>query len=119
VFALAVTLHECLLGRRPFDGDNPRDVMDAIRQAKLGATHDFGDLQTELPELVALLRRALAKEPAQRGDAAELAHALAAARRRQPAVGAFDLAVWVSEALDERKPVVDAGLETLGMDEDG
>jgi serine/threonine protein kinase len=117
VFALAVTLHECLLGRRPFDGDNPREVMESIRQARLGSTHDFGDLHDELPELVALLRRALAREPTQRGDAAEFARALAQARRRQPAVGAFDLAAWVREALEERKPVVDVGLETLGMEE--
>jgi serine/threonine protein kinase len=120
VFALAVTLHECLLGRRPFDGENPRDVMEAIRQARLGPTHDFGDLDDEL---VALLRQALAREPVQRGDAAGFARSLAAARqvtavrRGHAAVGAFDLATWVREALDEPKPVVDAGLETLGMDE--
>jgi eukaryotic-like serine/threonine-protein kinase len=117
VFALAVTLHECLLARRPFDGDNPLEVMEAIRQARLAATHDFGDLANELPELVALLRRALSKEPSSRGDAVEFARSLAAARRRQPPVGAFDLAVWVREALDERKPVADVGLETLGMEE--
>lgn len=114
VFALGVTLHECLLGRRPFDGDTPLSVMDAIRGADLAVGHDFGDLDDEL---VALLRRALARDPAHRGNAVELARALASARRRQPPVAAFDLAAWVSEALDERKAVADVGLETLGMDE--
>jgi serine/threonine protein kinase len=113
VFALGVTLHECLLGRRPFDGDTPLAVMDAIRSADVAA-YDFGDLDDEL---VGLLRRVLERDPAQRGGAAEFARALASARRRQPPVAAFDLAAWVREALDERKPVADVGLETLGMEE--
>jgi serine/threonine protein kinase len=114
VFALGVTLHECLLGRRPFDGDTPLAVMDAVRRADLAAAHDFGDLDDDL---VALLRRALSREPNRRTDAAEFARALASARRRQPPVAVFDLAAWVREALDERKPVADVGLETLGMEE--
>lgn len=116
VFALAVTLHECLLGRRPFDGDNPLEVMEAIRLAELGPDHDFGDLDDEL---IALLRRGLARAPMQRPDAAAFARALAAARRRQPPVAAFDLAAWVSDALAEREvsSATPVALETLGMDE--
>jgi hypothetical protein len=62
----------------------------------------------------------LAREPERRGDAAAFARTLASVRRRECAVGVLDLAVWVSEALDDRaaaQPVAGAALETLGMDE--
>jgi serine/threonine protein kinase len=118
VFALAVTTHEFLLGRRPFEGDNPLEVMEAIRLASLGEAHDFGDLDAEL---VTLLRRALARDPEARlaGGAAEFARGLAAARRRQPPVAVFDLAAWVREGLDDapEAPPTEAALETLGMDD--
>jgi serine/threonine-protein kinase len=117
LFSLAVTLHECLLGRRPFDGANPLEMMEAIRLARLDDDHDFGDLDDEL---IALLRRALARDPSARlpGGAAEFARALAAARRREAPVGLFDLAAWVDAVVHEDPPApTEPALETLGMDD--
>ena len=120
LFALGVTLHECLLGRRPFEADNPAALMEAIGRAQLPADHDFGELE---PALIALLRRLLHRDPARRlGEgAADLARALSGLRRRHPPVGVFDLAAWVGEVLaEEREGGVAAPLpafETLGMDE--
>ena len=120
LFALAVTLHECLLARRPFVGETHLELMEAIRSAQLGAEHDFGDLSVELVEL---LRIKLARDPRQRlGEgAAGLARQLSALRRAHPPVSSFDLAEWVAGVL------VDAGesgvrpeprFETLAMDEE-
>ncbi len=121
LFALGVTIHECLLGRRPFDGEGPLGLMEAIRTANLGEDHDFGDLDAEL---ISLLRATLARDPSQRpaGGAAELARALHRARRKLEPVGTLELAAWVAATL-EREQADDAGpseaaLETLGMDED-
>jgi eukaryotic-like serine/threonine-protein kinase len=109
-FALGVTVHECLLGRRPFDratsspgfeGDSPLALMEAVRTAHLPSDHDFGDLHADL---VALLRRCLARAPADRPSATELVAALQAARRRYPPVGTLDLAAWVRARLSERDP---------------
>lgn len=120
LFALGVTMHECLLGRRPFDGDGPLGLMEAIRRAVLPDDHDFGDLDLEL---VTLLRRTLARDPSERqsGGAAELARALQGARRRVAPVGTLDLAAWVCATLDvgEGAGASEAALETLGMDEEG
>ncbi len=123
IFSLGVTIHECLLGRRPFDGDSPLAVMEAIRTANaasLGDSHEFADLDRDL---AALLRRALARAPSERGDAAELARALQRARRNHAPVGSLDLASWVTQVLKDDAPgdavqVHELGLETLGMDED-
>jgi len=122
LFSLAVTVHEFLLGRRPFDGDNPMQLMEAIRDAKLADDHDFGDLG---PELVALLRSALARDPRRRpaGGAAELARGLQRVRLRHDPVGLLDLATWICTTLDgvggRAQASADAALETLGMDDEG
>ena len=121
LFALTVTLHECLLGRRPFEGANPGELMDAIRRAELGEDHDFGGLE---PELIAFLRRGLDRHPERRSaeGAAGYARTLSQLRRGYEPVGSFDLAAWVRERLDE-EPSDDAlaearpVFETLGMDD--
>ena len=120
LFALTVTLHECLLGRRPFAGANPAELMDAIRTAELADDHDFGTLE---PELIAFLRQGLARDPDQRSvdGAPGYARTLSRLRRGYEPVGSFDLAAWVCARLDDpagqaeapRQPV----FETLGMDE--
>jgi len=123
LFSLAVMLHECLLGRRPFDGPSPLAVMEAIRTATLAADHDFGELAGQHPELIVLLRAALQREPEQRpaGGAAELARVVQQARRREPAVGVLDLGAWVSATLevDHAATPSDPALETLAMDDEG
>jgi eukaryotic-like serine/threonine-protein kinase len=129
VFALGVMLHECLLGRRPFDGQGPLELMESIRLARLPDDHDFEGLELELQ---GLLRGSFARDPLARlpGGAAAMARGLARCRRHYEPVGAIDLAGWIdwddsgdggSElgAPQEAESLPDgaAGLETLGMDE--
>ena len=122
LFALGVTLHECLLGRRPFDGEGPLELMESIRRAELDADHDFGELE---PDLVALLRRSLARDAGARGDAEGFARTLQLARRRHAPAGTRELAGWVRGNLVASEDRGEApaeggavGFETLGMDED-
>lgn len=96
-FSLGVTLCELLLGRRPFDADGPLPLIDAIRRAELPP-----DLLAGLPaDLAALLRRMLARDPADRlPDLAAVARVLADLRRNLPPAGPLELAAWVRAALD-------------------
>jgi eukaryotic-like serine/threonine-protein kinase len=119
LFALGVTVHECLLGRRPFDGEGPLELMEAIRTAALPDDHDFGDLDGEL---VATLRSLLEREVGRRlpGGAVEFARALQQARRREAPVGPLELAAWVRATLAVSPPEGrEPALETLGMDDEG
>ena len=121
VFALGVTIHELLLRRRPFDGPRLRDFMEALRLAELAADHDFGALE---PELAALLRRCLAKDPSARPDAASFAAQLQQARRRRAPVGILELAAWVQAKLEpgdasDASDEAATAFETLGMDDEG
>jgi eukaryotic-like serine/threonine-protein kinase len=119
LFALGVTVHECLLGRRPFDGEGPLELMEAIRTAALPDDHEFGDLGGEL---VTALRSLLEREVGRRlpGGAAEFARALQQARRREAPVGLLELAAWVRATLAVSRPEpCEPALETLGMDDEG
>jgi serine/threonine-protein kinase len=72
VYALGVVLFECLTGRRPFTGDTPVGVALAhLRQP-------VPDLPDDVPpDLAAITRRALSKDPAERyANAGQLATAL-------------------------------------------
>lgn len=65
VYALGVLLYEAIAGKRPFEGDNPLDVIERILRAPV--PHDpFMPLALDR-----LLRRALAKEPAERFQSVE------------------------------------------------
>jgi non-specific serine/threonine protein kinase len=85
LWALGVTLHEALAGRRPFAGASHAAVMHAILDA------DPGPLPDGVPApLAAVVRALLAKEPAGRlAPADEVARALraAAAAPNGPAAG--------------------------------
>ena len=59
-FSLATLMVELLTGARPFDGPTPLETMDRIREARPPV------LENVSPELVSVLRRALAKDPAER-----------------------------------------------------
>ena len=70
VFSLGATLYTILAGRRLHEGD------DAMKRAQAGALPSLDDLDVA-PELVAILRRALAPAPAERyPDAKSLADEL-------------------------------------------
>ncbi len=72
VYSLGVVAFECLAGRRPFEADSP------VATALAHLNEDVPDLPDDVPEdLAAVVRRALAKEPAERYvDAAAFAAAL-------------------------------------------
>jgi serine/threonine protein kinase len=72
VYALGVVLFECLAGRRPFSADSP------VSTALAHLHQDVPDLPATVPaDLVAIVRKAMAKDPADRyADGAEVAAAL-------------------------------------------
>lgn len=100
-FSLGVTLCELLTGRRPFDADGALPLLAVIRRAELPADA-LGNLP---PELTALLRRMLAKDPQARlPDLAAVARVLADLRRNLPSAGPLELAAWVRATLDGDPP---------------
>jgi eukaryotic-like serine/threonine-protein kinase len=62
-YALAVVAFELLTGRRPYEGDSATAEAAAHVHAEVPAISEHGDLP---PELDAVFRRALAKQPAER-----------------------------------------------------
>jgi serine/threonine protein kinase len=72
VYSLGVVAFECLAGRRPFEADSP--IATALAQIR----EPVPDLPVDVPaDLAAVVRRALAKEPAERyADGREFAAAL-------------------------------------------
>jgi eukaryotic-like serine/threonine-protein kinase len=76
LFAVANVLAESMMGRRLFEGSGQLAVLLAVREAKLDNLRSYG--QHISPALMAVLERALAKDPAHRYQTAdELADALA------------------------------------------
>ncbi len=80
LFALGVVLYEVLSGgRRPFEGDSPTMVLNSILR-RAPQPLQPADLEGLSPRMLAVVDRALAKDPAQRfADAASLAAAIAEA----------------------------------------
>jgi eukaryotic-like serine/threonine-protein kinase len=87
-FGLGVTLVELIAGARPFAGENPWALRDAIRA---GAT-----LTGVAPDLAAIAARALAFEPGDRYPSVDaLRRDVADAQRRRAPATAVDLGDWV------------------------
>lgn len=84
VFALGVVLHEMLAGERPFPGDTPADGLAAtLTQEPASLERPDASLPAGLREVV---RRALAKQPAQRfASARDMGAALDAVDLTHPA----------------------------------
>ncbi len=81
VYSLGVVAFECLTGRRPFEADTP------VATALAHIQQPIPDLPEDIPEdLRTIVRRALAKDPAERyADGAALAAALRGAEVAPPA----------------------------------
>lgn len=77
VWAAGVTLYEMLAGTRPFTGQTPKDVLNAIRTAEPVPLHGR---RPDVPAaLSSIVSRCLAKQPGERfGSAKELFDALTA-----------------------------------------
>ncbi len=84
VYSLGVVGFECLTGRRPFEADT------AVATALAHLQQPIPDLPDDLPEdLRTVIRRALAKDPAERyADGAQIAAALRGASVAPPAAAA-------------------------------
>ena len=97
-FALGITLMELCLGRRPYDADSVLGTMERIRQA---ATPDLEGLGGELQVII---RRCLAREPADRYPSTEeLRREIARLRRYLPLVTCSDLGQWVRTQLEQAR----------------
>jgi serine/threonine protein kinase len=102
LYSVGVVLYEALSGRRPFEGDTPLAVMRAIER---GDAEPLKWLRPALPaDLVAVIERAMSRDPSQRFDSAtQMADAL------EPAA---DLDATVREATHDHDPALsrsDAG----------
>lgn len=77
-FAFFVSLFELLLGRRPFPGREPAQIVSSQ------ATGDLGDLSSLPRRLESMLRRGLSRDPADRfSSMAEVEQALLGTRRHR------------------------------------
>ncbi|MGA8257119.1 MAG: protein kinase [Nocardioides sp.] len=94
VYSLGVVTFECLTGRRPFEADSP--VATALAHIR----EPVPDLPDTIPaDLAAVVRRALAKDPAERfADGAEFAAALRDPARAEAAPVAPVVPVPVTDA---------------------
>jgi len=97
VFGLGVLLYECMVGKLPFDGKNPAQV---LRRVLEGAFTSAERARPTIGQgLGSIVDRALAKEPGQRfASAAELAEAL---RAELALVGIVDPAAEIAAFLQE------------------
>lgn len=75
LYSVGVLLYVALSGRRPFEGDTPLAVMHAIER---GRAESLSSVRPAIPaELVAVVERAMSREPHRRFDsAAQMATAL-------------------------------------------
>ncbi|MAG56099.1 MAG: hypothetical protein CMJ83_07400 [Planctomycetes bacterium] len=81
VWALGVTLFECLTGRRPFDAPTREGLFQAIREAPVG----LREVRKHSRDLEVIVRTALEKGPGHRYQTtAALADDLVAVRERRP-----------------------------------
>jgi serine/threonine-protein kinase len=91
-FGLGVTLVELVAGARPFVGENPWQLRDAIQAG--------ADITGLAADLAAIAARALAFDARDRyGSVDELRGAIAAAQQRRPLATAADLGHWVRQRL--------------------
>jgi serine/threonine protein kinase len=87
-FGLGVMLVELVTGRRPFAGETPWALLDAIRGGTELAMAD---------DLCAIATRALAIDPADRfASVDEMRLAIAAAQRAREPAGPLELATWLA-----------------------
>jgi serine/threonine protein kinase len=89
LYSLGVVLYEALAARKPFDGDTPVAVAHNVRHAEAPPLASLrGDLD---PGLVAVVERAMAREPSARfATAREMAEALGVHGTASAVVGRVD-----------------------------
>jgi len=101
VFALGIIAWELFTGLPLFRGPDVKSILDAVRRT---VPPPIDRISPHVPpEIVAAVATALAREPHQRGTAADLA---AACARTALGAGARALATWLAE-LEERPTLVE------------
>jgi serine/threonine protein kinase len=115
LFSVGVVLSEMLMGRRLFAAPNELDVLLMVRDVDLGRLERYGSHVP--PELDALLRHALKKDPGDRfASAAEMREALDEwlfqSRLRIPAGRVGELVESLYEDAHQRRR---AGLDEMGV----
>jgi serine/threonine-protein kinase len=86
MFSLGAMMYELLAGRRLFEGENVAQVLEALLQQEMPPLSDGSD-DHRLPAVERIVRRMLAKNPADRYEnLRELGEALAAAQRGETLV---------------------------------
>jgi eukaryotic-like serine/threonine-protein kinase len=117
IFAIGILLWEMFTGRRLFYGDTDYQTVELVRQARVPS---IAALNPEIePELEAIVRKSLARDPAQRyREAADLGDALAQYLfSRRMKVTARDIAELVKDtqieekrrrSLDPQESIIDA-----------
>ncbi len=102
IFATGIVLWEMIAGRRLFDGKNDLETVKMVRAAEIPSLRDYNpDVE---PQLEGILRRALARDPAQRYQSAEqFGHELASyLAQNKLLVTSYDIAVLVKRVLSEK-----------------
>ncbi|HEU5054893.1 MAG TPA: protein kinase, partial [Kofleriaceae bacterium] len=106
VFALGILSWELLTGLPLFDGSDLGSILAAVRRADAPRV---SSLNPDVPEYLSeAIARALAPQPDRRGDAGELAIALArTARELTPLPSSRAISDWLSEVLGNGEPRAD------------
>jgi len=102
VFATGIVLWEMLANRRLFDGRSDLETVELVRKAEIPPLRDFNpDVH---PQLEAIIRRALSREPRRRHQSTlELAHDLSKFLfENRLMVTAYDISVLVNRVLLDR-----------------
>jgi serine/threonine protein kinase/CheY-like chemotaxis protein len=100
IFAVGALLFEMLTGRRLFVGESEMEVLEAVRECRVAAPSELAP--TVRPEVDAVVRKALAREPEERFQSAgelmrQLEEILSSLR---PVPGQRELAVFMARLFD-------------------
>jgi TonB family protein len=112
IFSLGAVLFEMLTGQQLFEGENDLVVLDKVRAAEVVAP---STLVPEIPpEIDAIVRKALAREPQNRYEnASDLEKELSSILYGyQPSPGPADLAIYLHRLLETPPAATDEDIET-------
>lgn len=118
VFALGIVAWELLTGLPLFEGETVEDVLAAVRRADAPAVHK---LNPDAPRALSrAVWRALGADPEQRGTAAELSEAFAAAAREAAAgAGSRHIATWLAQVFPRRAAPAPPPAVVTSTEDDG
>jgi serine/threonine protein kinase len=107
LYAVGVLLYEALCGRKPFEGEDPFALATSIREGRYEPPTSV--LPDADPQIVAVIERAMQREPADRYESAE---AMAAALLGEDSSGADDVTATTATPATTPIPPIDAEPES-------